>query len=107
MGPDYQIPVFWSIALVEGGDLSNPLCQLHPDCVLRQVKYLNNLIEQDHRFIKRRTGPGLFFSFETAQRTLAGYETMNMLRKGQMKGVEKGNILAQIKLINRLFGIAA
>jgi transposase-like protein len=77
-------------------------------CALRQVKYLNNLIEQDHRFIKRRTRPGLgFFSFETAQRTLAGYETMNMIRKGQMKGAEKGDILAQVKLINRLFGIAA
>jgi hypothetical protein len=38
---------------------------------LRQVKYLNNLIEQDHRFIKRLTKPGMgFFSFETASRTL-------------------------------------
>ncbi len=36
---------------------------------LRQCKYLNNLIEQDHRFIKRRVNPGLgFFSFETASR---------------------------------------
>jgi transposase, IS6 family len=82
--------------------------QLPPDCGLRQVKYLNNLIEQDHRFIKRRTRPGLgFFSFETAQRTLAGYETMNMIRKGQMKGAAKGDILAQVKLINNLFGVAA
>ena len=39
---------------------------------LRQVKYLNNLIEQDHRFIKRLVKPGLgFFSFETAWRTRA------------------------------------
>ncbi len=61
--------------------------QLPPDCELRQVKYLNNLIEQDHRFIKRRTRPGLgFFSFDTARRTLVGYETMNMIRKGQRKG---------------------
>ena len=38
---------------------------------LRQMKYLNNLIEQDHRFIKRLTKPGMgFFSFETAWRTL-------------------------------------
>jgi transposase, IS6 family len=44
---------------------------------LRQVKYLNNLIEQDHRFIKRLTKPGMgFFSFETAWRTLQGYEMM-------------------------------
>ncbi len=43
----------------------------------RQVKYLNNLVEQDHRFIKRLVKPGLgFFSVETAGRTLQGYEVM-------------------------------
>ena len=84
------------------------LDHLAADCALRQVKYLNHLIEQDHRFIKRRTRPGLgFFSFDTAQLTLAGFETMNMVRKGQMKGVDKGDILAQVRLINRLFGLAA
>jgi hypothetical protein len=52
---------------------------------LRQVKYLNNLIEQDHRFIKRLVKPGLgFFSVETAGRTLQGYEVTNMIRKGQV-----------------------
>jgi transposase-like protein len=60
---------------------------------LRQVKYLNNLIEQDHRFIKRLTKPGMgFFSFETAWRTLQGFEVMNMIRKGQMQGIGKGDI---------------
>ncbi|GHO72150.1 IS6 family transposase [Ktedonobacter sp. SOSP1-52] len=60
---------------------------------LRQVKYLNNLIEQDHRFIKRLTKPGMgFFSFETAWRTLQGYEMMNMIRKGQVQGVAKGDV---------------
>jgi IS6 family transposase len=82
--------------------------QLPSDCELRQVKYLNNLIEQDHRFIKRRTRPGLgFFSFETARRTLAGYETMNMIRKGQIKGVKKGDIRGQVRLMNVLFGLNA
>ena len=57
---------------------------------LRQVKYLNNLIEQDHRFIKRLTKPGMgFFTFATAWRTLQGYEIMNILRKGQVQGVAK------------------
>jgi transposase-like protein len=84
------------------------LHHLAPDCALRQVKYLNNLIEQDHRFIKRRTRPGLgFFAFETAQRTLSGYETMNMIRKGQAKGADKGDILAQVRFIESLFGVAA
>lgn len=57
---------------------------------LRQVKYLNNLIEQDHRFLKRLTKPGMgFCSFETARRTLQGFEIMNMRRKGQVQGVGK------------------
>jgi IS6 family transposase len=77
-------------------------------CELRQVKYLNNLIEQDHRFIKRLTKPGMvFFSFETAWRTLQGYEIMNAMRKGQMQGVEKGDVGGQIALVNKLFGVGA
>src|SRR5216683_2384507 len=53
-------------------------------CELRQSKYLNNVIEQDHRFIKRLVKPGLgFFSLQTAWNTLQGYESMNMIRKGQ------------------------
>ena len=75
---------------------------------LRQVKYLNNLIEQDHRFIKRLTKPGMgFFSFETAWRTLQGFEMMNMIRKGQLQGVNKGDIRGQIALVNTLFGMLA
>jgi len=75
---------------------------------LRQVKYLNNLIEQDHRFIKRLTKPGMgFFSFETAWRTLQGFEVMNMIRKGQVQGVNKGDIRGQIALVNKLFGMGA
>ena len=75
---------------------------------LRQVKYLNNLIEQDHRFIKRLVKPGMgFFSVETAERTLQGYEVMNMIRKGQVHGVGKGDITDQVTFIARLFGVAA
>ncbi|WP_372574774.1 IS6 family transposase [Ruegeria jejuensis] len=48
-------------------------------------KYLNNIIEQDHRFIKRLTRPMLGFkSFASAAATLAGIETANMIRKGQL-----------------------
>jgi IS6 family transposase len=75
---------------------------------LRQVKYLNNLIEQDHRFIKRLVKPGLgFFSFETAWHTGHRYEVMNMVRKGQIRGVEKGDILGQVAFIASLFAVAA
>ncbi len=77
-------------------------------CELRQVKYLNNLVEQDHRFIKRLTKPGLgFFSFQTAWRTLQGYEVMNMIRKGQMRGVDKQDSTGQKAFIASLFGVAA
>jgi transposase, IS6 family len=75
---------------------------------LRQVKYLNNLIEQDHRFIKRRTNPGIGFgSFNIARRTIQGYEAMNMIRKGQIKGIEKGDVMGQISFIQEIFGVAA
>jgi len=75
---------------------------------LRQVNYLNNLIEQDHRFSKRLVKPGMgFFSFETAWRTLQGYEVTYMIRKGQMQGVNKGDVLGQVAFIVTLFGVAA
>jgi len=77
-------------------------------CQHRPVKYLNNIVEQDHRFIKRRVKPGLgFHSYPTAWRTLQGYEMMHMIRKGQVRGVDKGNIQAQTQFINDLFGLAA
>ncbi len=53
---------------------------------IRQCKYLNNIVEQDHRFIKRRTRPMLGFkSFWSARATLAGIELWHMLKKGQNK----------------------
>lgn len=53
---------------------------------LRQSKYLNNIVEQDHRAIKRRTRPMMGFnSFWSARRILAGVETMHMISKGQMR----------------------
>jgi transposase, IS6 family len=75
---------------------------------LRQCKYLNNIIEQDHRFIKRRVNPGLgFFSFNTARRTIGGYEAMNTIRKGQIEGVGKGDVQGQVRFVSNLFMIAA
>jgi len=75
---------------------------------LRQVKYLNNIIEQDHRRIKRLTRPGLGFGgFWTARRTLAGFEAMAMIRKGQVRNIRGNDIRAQSKFIAELFQIAA
>ena len=81
--------------------------QLFETTELRQVKYLNNRVEQDHRFIKRLTKPGMGFgSFHTARRTIKGFEAMNMIRKGQVQGVDKGDVRASIELVSQLFGIA-
>ncbi|GHP00105.1 IS6 family transposase [Reticulibacter mediterranei] len=75
---------------------------------LRQVKYRGNLIEQDHRFMKRLTKPGMgFFSFATARRTLQGFEVMSMIRKGQVQGVNKGDVGGQVALVAVLFGVVA
>jgi transposase, IS6 family len=77
-------------------------------CQLRQSKDLHNVVEQDHRFVKRRVNPGLGFgTFPTAQRTIQGYEAIHMVRKGQLEGLAKGDILAQNRVINQLCGLAA
>ena len=52
---------------------------------LRQSKYLNNVVEQDHRAIKRRTRPMMGFKpFGSAVKIIAGVETMHMVKKGQL-----------------------
>ena len=64
----------------------------------RQSKYLNNLIEQDHRAIKRRTGPMPGFKhFHYAARIMAGIEVMHMIRKGQWAGPE-GQVMSAAEL---------
>jgi len=74
----------------------------------RRGRWLDNLVEQDHRRIKRRTGPMLgFASFWTARRTLAGVEAMAMLAKGQVRAVPKDDMPAQRTFVAGLFGRAA
>jgi transposase-like protein len=80
---------------------------LEKDCELRQVKYLNNMIEQDHRAIKRITRSSLGYkSFPTAWKTIRGIEIMHMLNKGQVKGVTKKDVVGQKNFVESLFGIA-
>jgi IS6 family transposase len=75
---------------------------------LRQSQYLNNVIEQDHRNIKRLTKPMMGFgSFNSARRTLSGIEAMSMIRKGQAKGISQGDSVSQVKFIEQLFGMSA
>jgi transposase-like protein len=75
---------------------------------LRQCKYLNNIVEQDHRRMKRLVRPGLGFgSFRTARRTLAGFEAMAIIRKGQVRNISGGDIRGQATFIAGLFDVAA
>jgi len=68
---------------------------LHFDCKLRPVKYLNNVIEQDHRAIRRR------------RRAIEGIEALHTMRKGQVKRLGGRDAVGQVKFVGSLFGIAA
>jgi transposase-like protein len=82
--------------------------ELGQRCRCRTVPYLNNIIEQDHRFIKKRITASLGFrSVEGAARTIEGYEAMHAIRKGQVRWVSKGDPIAQRQFIHTIFGIAA
>ena len=81
---------------------------LPSDCKLHRVKYLNNIIEQDHRAIRRRwKAMQVFRSFHTAERTLEGIESMHMMRKGQVKRLDGIDAVGQAKFVEGLFGVAA
>ena len=70
------------------------------------MRYLNNIVEQDHRSIKRRVRASQGFrSFHSAARTIAGIETVNMIRKGQVRWLAPGDIAGQVAFITRLFDL--
>ena len=75
-------------------------------CRCRPVRYVNNVVEQDHRAIKRRVRAcqGLR-AFRSARRTIQGIEVMNMIRKGQVRWVAKGDTVGQVAFVGRLFGL--
>ncbi|PEM40686.1 IS6 family transposase, partial [Bacillus toyonensis] len=74
---------------------------------LRVKKYLNNIIEQDHRFIKKRIRNMLGLkSLHTATKMITAIEAMHMIKKGQTRQGEK-SVQRQIYLINQLFGLTA
>jgi len=77
-------------------------------CRHRPVQYLNNILEQDHRAIKRRVNAKQGFrEFQAARRTIQGYEAMNMIRKGQARWVGGANVRRQIQFIQKLFELPA
>jgi IS6 family transposase len=77
-------------------------------CHHRPVQYLNNILEQDHRAIKRRVKAKQGFRvFKAARRTIAGYEAINMIRKGQARWVSKDDVRQQNLFIDQLFELVA
>ena len=65
-----------------------------PKIKIRQCKCLNDIIEQDHRFIKKRIIQGLGFKeFESARRTLSGKEIVHMIRKNQVICHDQNNFI--------------
>jgi transposase, IS6 family len=78
------------------------------DCKLRRVKYLNNVIEQDYRFIKKKARASQCCKrFQTAKRTLEGIESINMMRKGQVERLSGNDAQGQAKFVLSLFQVAA
>jgi transposase, IS6 family len=78
------------------------------DCKLRRVKYLNNVVEQDHRFIRRRwRAMQCFRPFHTAERTIEGIEAMHVMRKGQVKRLDGRDTAGRAKFVEGLFVVAA
>jgi IS6 family transposase len=77
-------------------------------CRHRPVQYLNNILEQDHRAIKRHVNAKQGFrEFQAARRTIQGYEAINILRKGQVRRVNGEDVRGQNRFIDGLFELAA
>jgi transposase, IS6 family len=77
--------------------------ELSSRCRCRPSPYLNNILEQDHRFIKKRIAASLWFrSVDGALNTIAGYESMNMIRKRQVRWLAKGDVVGQMSFVQRL-----
>ena len=75
---------------------------------LRQCKFLNNVVEQDLRTVKKRTWLAKGYgSFVSAWRTLQGIEAWNMIRKERVRWVAKGDSIGQAAFVAELLGLAA
>ena len=75
-------------------------------CRCRTSPYRNNIVEQDHRALKRRINAKQGFrSFEGARRTIPGYEAIHMIRKGQVRWLPKGDVGGQVLFINLILGL--
>jgi transposase-like protein len=104
----FSISVDKNAAYPEAFNSSQDEKILPPDSRLRRVKYLDNIIEQDHRFIKKKVRASQCFkSLHTAERTLEGIEAMNMMRKGRVKRSGRVDAQGQATFVASLFQMAA
>jgi IS6 family transposase len=104
----FSISVDKNATYPEAFNASQAELTLPKDCNLRRVKYLNNVIEQDHRFIKKKVRASQCFKcFHTAERTLESIEAINMIRKGQVKRLSGNDARGQAAFVASLFGSAA
>jgi transposase-like protein len=95
-------------AYPEAFSTSQSECVVPQDCQLGRAKYLNNVIEQDHRFVRKKVRASQCFKrFHRAGRTLEGIEVMNVMRKGQVKRLAGSDAQGQAKFVASLFQIAA
>jgi IS6 family transposase len=82
--------------------------ELDRRCRCRRSPYMNNILEQDHRFVKKRVVASQWFrSVDGALNTIAGYEAMNIIRKGQIRWLPKTDVVGQMRFVERTFSIAA
>ena len=71
------------------------------------MQYLNNIMEQDHRAIKKRVNAKQGFrAFGAARRTISGYEAVQMMRKGQARWLPGHAVQRQIRIVEHLFGLS-
>ena len=82
--------------------------ELGRHCRRRRAPYMNNILEQDHRFVKKRVAASQWFrSVDGALNTTAGYEAMNIIRKGQIRWLPKTDTVGQMRFVEHIFRIAA
>jgi transposase-like protein len=87
-------------------ELGDRASQVNVPC--RTCPYLNNIVEQDRRAIKRRVNASQGSrSFEGAWRTIQGHEVLHMIRKGQVRWLRKEDVVGQVQFVNETLGLKA
>ena len=77
-------------------------------CRCRPVRYRNHIVEPDHRAIQRRVRASQGFgALRSARRTMQGIERMNLIRKGPVRWLSKGDLAGQVAFVAGLLGLAA